>query len=366
MRRRISSLSNPAKISLVAFLVLVQVSLFEIAFHQGPWMIVSSPSPDSVLYHQKVNLYDNSLSLPMGQALPLPSLLVNDTSSGRPRDIYGGEIDKPHLGGFTEIDINGLSPAVWTYMVQTIGIKSVLDVGCGRGISTTWFLMHNVDALCIEGSHDAYLRSMLPDKSTQMVEHDFTRGPYWPEKTYDAVWSVEFLEHVGRNYMKNYIPSFRKAALLFATRSKFGGWHHVEVHEEEWWILKLELHGFKYSPELTSKIRQIAKADRNRKTNITGRARGDKYNASHIWLTMMIFINPLVGTLPEHAHLMAEEGCYQRRDANGTMIHRPCGTRRNREESKLPDEFKPITIRNPEERLKDWEEWVKHHIHVSS
>ena len=100
----------------------------------------------------------------------------------------------------------------------------------------------------MEGSHDAYLNSVLPDKDKQMVEHDFSRGPYWPSKTYDAVWSVEFLEHVsfctwllqelfvsvlashphiyyisaskvGRNFHKNYLPVFRKAAILFVTHS---------------------------------------------------------------------------------------------------------------------------------------------------
>jgi 2-polyprenyl-3-methyl-5-hydroxy-6-metoxy-1,4-benzoquinol methylase len=104
---------------------------------------------------------------------------------------------KKHLGGFTVFDVNGVSPSVWKYMVETLGVHSLLDVGCGRGTSTTWFLKHGVDILCAEGSHDAYEKTFLPDPATQMVEHDFSRGPWWPEKTYDAVWAVEFLEHVN-------------------------------------------------------------------------------------------------------------------------------------------------------------------------
>ncbi len=30
-------------------------------------------------------------------------------------------------------------------MISQLGIKSVLDVGCGRGISTAWFLAHELD-----------------------------------------------------------------------------------------------------------------------------------------------------------------------------------------------------------------------------
>ena len=37
--------------------------------------------------------------------------------------------------------------------------------------------------------------------SKLMVEHDFSRGPWWPEDTVDAVWCVEVLENVGRNFM---------------------------------------------------------------------------------------------------------------------------------------------------------------------
>jgi cyclopropane fatty-acyl-phospholipid synthase-like methyltransferase len=112
--------------------------------------------------------------------------------------------------------------------------------------------------LCAEGSHDAVLNSMLPDVENQVVEHDFSRGAWWPERTYDAVWAVEFLEHVGVQYHYNYITTFRKAALIFVTSSRWGGWHHVEVHHDDWWIQKYKSYGFLYDAELTEKIRQIA------------------------------------------------------------------------------------------------------------
>jgi Methyltransferase domain len=131
-----------------------------------------------------------------GAARALPSIRVADDAADQ-RKFYGGKGDAKHLGGWTEIDIQGISPFLWKLMMTKFGIHSILDVGCGRGISTTWFLMNGMDALCVEGSHDAYLNSVLPDKDKQMVEHDFSRGPYWPEKTYDAVWCVEFLEHVS-------------------------------------------------------------------------------------------------------------------------------------------------------------------------
>ena len=84
--------------------------------------------------------------------------------------------------------MHGISPNVWSNMMTTYGVKSLLDVGCGRGLSTSWFQLHGADVLCVEGSHDAVERSVLPTES--VVEHDFSRGPWWPERTYDAAWAV--------------------------------------------------------------------------------------------------------------------------------------------------------------------------------
>jgi len=139
----------------------------------------------------------NPLVIPTTKAQNLPSIRVEDAALDKKRKIYGGVGDQKHLGGFTELDLDGISPAVWTHMIQSYGVHSVLDVGCGRGISTLWFLLHGVESLCVEGSHDAVQRTILPDPEHQIVEHDFSRGPWWPDKTYDACWAVEFLEHVS-------------------------------------------------------------------------------------------------------------------------------------------------------------------------
>lgn len=139
--------------------------------------------------------FDYMLAPPKGEAQPLPSLRVAKEEF-QSEEKYGGKGDKSHLGGWTDLDHHGVSPAAWKWMVSNVGVHSVLDVGCGRGISTSWFYFHGLDVRCVEGSHDAVENTVLPDPSV-IVEHDFSRGPWWPEKTYDAVWCVEFLEHVS-------------------------------------------------------------------------------------------------------------------------------------------------------------------------
>lgn len=77
----------------------------------------------------------NPLAIPKGEAQNLPSIRVakEEDAAAKHRKQYGGEGDKPHLGGFTEFDTDGVSPNVWKHMITDYGVRSFLDVGCGRG-----------------------------------------------------------------------------------------------------------------------------------------------------------------------------------------------------------------------------------------
>ena len=63
-----------------------------------------------------------------------------------------------------------------------------------------------------------------------------------------------------------------------------------------------------------------------------------KYSAQHLWLTGMVFINPSVASLPKHAHLLAEDGCFRSGAGNGTD-RVPCTGA-----DALPQRFLPIRI----------------------
>ena len=175
------------------------------------------------------------------------------------RDFYGGKGDAEHLGGFTTRDNSTISENLWNYMLSQLAVKSFIDVGCGKGFSASYFLSKGARVLCVEGSQDAIKNSLLP--SNKIIEHDFSHGTWWPEQTFDVAWSTEFLEHVGRQYMKNYMPLFAKSALVMVSASGWGGWHHVEVHDQKWWIGRFLARGFIYSKPLTELIRSHARAE---------------------------------------------------------------------------------------------------------
>ena len=123
---------------------------------------------------------------------------------GKEEDMYGKE-EKPHLGGYivniTEYgDPNTYSTEIWDWMIQN-GVKSVIDIGCGEGHSTKYFINRGIDAIGIEGGNNAYNNSPVKDN---LILHDYVDSPYIPEKKYDAVWCCEFVEHVGEKYSENF------------------------------------------------------------------------------------------------------------------------------------------------------------------
>jgi len=92
----------------------------------------------------------------------------------RKRYQYQGEGEPEHVGGFKYNDTDTFDPLLWTWMVNVLAVSSLIDVGCGVGVSTRWFLDHGVDATCVEGSPSGVNRSLVPEN---VIEHDYSLGP---------------------------------------------------------------------------------------------------------------------------------------------------------------------------------------------
>ena len=84
---------------------------------------------------------------------------------------------------------------------------------------------------------------------------------------------------------------------------------------------------------------------------------GKTYKAQHMYLHLLVFINPQVASLPQHHHLFhSEHGCYGSRGKDGSFIGRICGEGKAEEETPLPKEWYPLEL-TPEMDTK-WEERV--------
>lgn len=67
--------------------------------------VVTAPLPDD---------YPYGLTIPKTPARAIPSIRLTDQENALvERKFYGGDGDKPHLGGFTSFDPMGVSPTLW-------------------------------------------------------------------------------------------------------------------------------------------------------------------------------------------------------------------------------------------------------------
>jgi hypothetical protein len=101
---------------------------------------------------QPVDRSSNPLVIPRGQAVNLPSLRHEDTSLDQKRAYYGGVGDGKHLGGFTELDIQGISPAVWKHIVQNWNVQ----VRTAGWSTVRWY--HHIFYIC---QADGFLSSFI-------------------------------------------------------------------------------------------------------------------------------------------------------------------------------------------------------------
>ena len=145
------------------------------------------------------------------QSPPLLASISKTKSDGQKVNSYI-RYNKHRLDELLVKDWNEISPALWDFMLGPLAVKSFIDIGCGRGYTSKYFLDNGARVICVEGSHDAVTQSVVPGRVIR--EHDFTRGQWWPDETFDVAWSVEFVEHVGRQYMPNYFPIFKMSALI--------------------------------------------------------------------------------------------------------------------------------------------------------
>tara|TARA_Y100000592_G_C5459964_1_gene313463 strand:- start:638 stop:1279 length:642 start_codon:yes stop_codon:yes gene_type:complete len=195
------------------------------------------------------------------------------------------DIMEGHLGGCAFGGDSGTYyPLMWKSLFEDLDIKSVIDVGCGRGFSGEYFLQLGCDVLGVEGAIEAVETSLIPEN---VVQHDYTKGPFVPENEYDLCWSCEFVEHVEEQYRDNFIETFKSAkyvAITYAYPGQ-GGHHHVNENTEEYWIEHIEAAGFTFNEQLTEKFRKEVKKDIDRYESIPDQP----YYIPHFYYRGLIF-----------------------------------------------------------------------------
>jgi SAM-dependent methyltransferase len=147
------------------------------------------------------------------------------------------------LGG--HCNMTNMDKGSLDYIVRNLGIKTMVDVGCGPGGMVTLAKEMGVDAVGIDGDP-----TVISD-----IRHDFENGPFVIEPK-DLAWSVEFLEHIEEQYLDNVFSVFGNCKYVFCTHNPKPGPWHSNCKPNEYWVKEFTKRGFKYAPLTTQGIKE--------------------------------------------------------------------------------------------------------------
>lgn len=167
-----------------------------------------------------------------------------------------------HLGGYVigQPDPASWYPWMWKWLTESCGIESVIDLGCGEGYTTKFFLDLGLEAIGVEGCSKAVVDTVAPG----FVDlHDFVSGPYCNRSVrWDLAWCCEVVEHIEEQYLDNLLLTIKNAnckwvAMTHALPGQ-GGHHHVNCQPKEYWVDQLSSIGYNVDEDITKKAKMLA------------------------------------------------------------------------------------------------------------
>lgn len=126
--------------------------------------------------------------------------------------------------------------------------RSVLDVGCGTGVSLDYFKSKGITVRGLEGSALAISKARQPRLIRQ---HDLSE-PIDLGETFDLVWCFEVAEHIHPRHVSALLTSLTnhgERILLSAARPGQGGLGHLNEQPPEYWIYLMQQRQFKLAEE---------------------------------------------------------------------------------------------------------------------
>ena len=133
--------------------------------------------------------------------------------------------------------------------------RSVLDVGCGTGISLDYFKGKGISVRGLEGSALAISKA----RNAPLIRQHDLNEPINLGETFDLIWCFEVAEHIHPRYVSALLETLTNHGdriLLSAARPGQGGTGHLNEQPPEYWIDLMNKRGFA-SPDETEQYRTL-------------------------------------------------------------------------------------------------------------
>lgn len=166
-------------------------------------------------------------------------------------------------------------------LVELLGPKSVVDVGCGDGTWLRVFAESGSEVAGIDGPWVPQEHLRIDGQEFVPVDLGKASLPYQvalPQKRYDMLISFEMLEHVDEargEALVDLLCSLSDTLIVSAAAPHQGGTHHVNEQWPDYWVSKFRERGYKPYDFLRYSIWNDERIAPWYRQNIIGYFRGD-------------------------------------------------------------------------------------------
>lgn len=141
-------------------------------------------------------------------------------------------------------------------IIELFRPKSILDIGCGVGVSLDYFISKGINAAGIEGSQIAISRARHP---RLIIRHNLEKELNLNKK-FDLIWSFEFVEHIQPKFVDNLLKIFSNHSdkiVMSAAGPEQGGDGHLNEQPKIYWIKQFEKYGYKFNNDKAEELSKI-------------------------------------------------------------------------------------------------------------
>jgi len=141
-------------------------------------------------------------------------------------------------------------------ILELVGPRSILDVGCGTGQALMDFSQRGLDALGVEGSRRAIARAPCPE----LIRRHDLRHPLHLQRCFDLVWCFEVAEHIHPRYVDVFVRNLVRHSPVIAMSAAppgQGGEGHFNEQPQDYWESRFSDQGYALDEKWTAVMQEV-------------------------------------------------------------------------------------------------------------